>query len=87
LLLTTGNVRPHLSPEHESWMMMSGIIALCALVVVAAVILPVFGPRVAAIAAVIVVAGIVLGCFLICVPRAFARNTLYGHRGGTERDH
>jgi uncharacterized membrane protein YkgB len=80
-------VRLHLSPEHESWMLMSGIIGLCTLVVVAAVIMPLFGPRVAAVTAVVVVAGIVLGCFLICVPRAFARNTLHGHRRGTQRDH
>ena len=68
-------------------MMMSGIVALCALVAVALLILPVFGPRAAAVTAIIVVGAIVLFCYLICVPRAFARNTLYGHRGGTERDH
>ena len=40
------------SAAHETWMFMGGIIALCGLVVVAAVILPVFGPRVAAVAGV-----------------------------------
>jgi len=81
------HARLRLSAEHETWMLMSGIIALCALVVVAAVILPVFGPRVAATSAVVVAGAIVLACFLICIPRAFPRNTLHGRRGGTERDH
>lgn len=74
-------MRLRLGAEHETWMIMSGIIALCALIVVAMWIMPIFGPRVTAITAVIVVAGIVLACFLICVPRAFARDALHGHRG------
>ncbi|HEY6103932.1 MAG TPA: hypothetical protein VI007_11990 [bacterium] len=65
---------------------MSGIIALCALVAVAAVVLPLFGPRVAAFSAVVVVAGIVFACFLICVPSASTRSTRHGLRGGPERD-
>ncbi len=67
--------------------MMSGIVALCALVVVGVLIIPLFGPRVAAMTAVIVVGAIVLFCYVICVPRAFARIALHSNRGGTDRDH
>ena len=55
---------------------MSGIIALCALVVVAVLVLPVFGPRVAAMTAVIGAVAIVLVCDLICIPRALARTAV-----------
>lgn len=55
--------------EHETWMLMSALLALCALVVVAVLVLPLFGPRVAAMTAVSVVLGIVVVCHLICVPR------------------
>ena len=75
------------SAAHETWMFMSGIIALCGLVVVAAVILPVFGPRVAAVAGVAVVTAIVLLCYLVCIPRAFARTILRDFQGGSDRDH
>lgn len=59
--------------EHESWMMMSGFLALCALVVVAVLIPPIFGAQVAGLTAVVAVTGIVLVCYLVCVPRALAR--------------
>ncbi len=57
------------SPDHENWMMMSGLIALCVLLAVAAVVLPLFGPRVASVTAVALVMGIVVICYLLCVPR------------------
>ncbi len=57
------------SPDHENWMMMSGLIALCALVAVAVVVLPLFGPRVASVTAVALITGIVVSCYLLCVPR------------------
>jgi|GEM_PF-6657086 len=75
-----------LRAEHETWMMMSGLIALCALVVVGVLVLPVFGPRVAAVTAVVVVTTIVLICYLICVPRAAMRPAMTNYRGGTHRD-
>jgi len=61
--------------EHESWMMMSGLIALCVLLAVALVVLPLFGARVAVITAVTAVLGILVICYIICVPRAFLRRT------------
>ncbi len=54
-------------PEHETWMMMSGLLALCALLAVGLLVLPAFGPQVAGITAVLVVLAIVLVCYLICV--------------------
>ena len=69
-------------------MWMSGLIALCGLVVVALLVLPVFGPRVAAMTAVIVVVAIAFACYLICIPRAFARTpALRRAQGEPERDH
>lgn len=56
-----------LRPEHESWMMMSGLLALCALLAVGLFVLPAFGPPVAGITAGVVVLAIVLVCYLICV--------------------
>lgn len=56
--------------EHESWMFMSGLLALCTLLVVAVIVLPLFGPRVAATTAVSLVLGIMVVCYFICVPRA-----------------
>lgn len=72
--------------EHETWMMMSGLIALCALIVVGVLILPIFGPRVAAITAVTLVSGIILVCYLICIPRAFVRPMSDHLHGGSHRD-
>jgi len=68
-------------------MWMSGLIALCGLAVVALLVLPAFGSRVAAMTAVIVVVAVVLACYLVCIPRAFARTAPPGVRGGPERDH
>lgn len=70
-----------LGPEHESWMMMSGLIALCVLLAVALIVLPLFGPRVAAITALAAVLGIFTICYIICVPRAFLRRTPAGPAG------
>ncbi len=78
--------RLRLRAEHETWMMMSALIALCALIVVAVLILPIFGPRVATITAVALVSFIVLACYLICVPRALARPAPHHLHGGTRRD-
>ncbi len=64
--------RLRLRAEHETWMMMSALLALCALTVVAVLVLPFLGPRVAAGTAVVLVGGIILVCYLICVPRALA---------------
>jgi hypothetical protein len=68
-------------------MMMSGLIALCALVVVAVLVLPLFGPRIAAVTAVSLVVGIVIVCYLVCAPRALARRPgahQSGHTGLAE---
>jgi membrane protein YdbS with pleckstrin-like domain len=62
-----------LRPEHESWMMMSALLALCALLAAAVVVLPLFGPSIATVTAVGVVLGIVVVCYLTCVPRAVKR--------------
>lgn len=56
-----------LRSEHETWMMMSGLLALCTVLVVGALVLPIFGPRVAAISAVTLVLGIVVICYMVCV--------------------
>ncbi|MDR7539809.1 MAG: hypothetical protein QN152_09830, partial [Armatimonadota bacterium] len=73
--------RLSLGPEHESWMMMSGLIALCVLLAVALVVLPLFGARVAVVTAVTAVLGILVMCYIICVSRVFLRNTPAGHAG------
>jgi len=71
---------------HETWMLMSGLIALCALIVVAVIVLPVFGPRVAAVTAGVLVSAIVLVCYLICVPGALESSASSRLRGGPRRD-
>lgn len=64
-----------LRQEHDSWMMMGGLIALCALVVVGVLVLPFFGPQIAAATAVVLVATIILICYGICVsPKGARRN-------------
>lgn len=78
--------RLRLRAEHETWMMMSGLIALCALIVVGGLVLPIFGPRVAAITAVAVVSIIVVICYFICIPRAVAWLASDHLHGGTRRD-
>ncbi|MDR7451325.1 MAG: hypothetical protein QN141_05280 [Armatimonadota bacterium] len=78
--------RLRLRAEDETWMMMSGLIALCALTAVGVLILPIFGPRVAAVTAVVLVSAIVLVCYLICVPRALAGAASPHRRGGSRRD-
>ncbi len=75
-------VRIGWGPEHEMWMMLSAVLALCVLVVVAALVLPLFGPRVAAISAVGAVGAILVICYLICVPQALS-TTAYGRCGRT----
>lgn len=57
-------------PEHENWMLMSGLIAMCVLVAIAVVILPLFGPRVAGTSALLSVLAIAIVCYFVCVPRA-----------------
>ena len=59
--------------EHENWMLLSGLIALCALLAVGVLVLPLFGPRVAAVTAVAMVLGIFAACYVICIPGAFRR--------------
>lgn len=78
--------RLRLRAEHETWMMMSGLIALCALIVVGVLVLPIFGPRVAAVTAVVLVSAIVLACYLICIPRALARAESTHLYGGSQRN-
>ncbi len=62
--------RIRLGAEHENWMMMSGLLALCALPVIGILVLPLFGARAAALTGLAVVLAIVGICYLICVPRA-----------------
>ena len=62
-----------LGAEHENWMLLSGIVALCGLLAVGVLVLPFFGPRVAAVTAVAVVLGIFAACYVICIPGAFRR--------------
>ena len=62
-----------LRAEHDTWMMMSLMLALCAVLVVAVLVLPRFGLRVAAVTAVATILGIVMICYLACVRRATAR--------------
>ena len=78
--------RLRLRAEHETWMMMSGLVALCSLFIVGVLVLPVFGARVGAVAAVTVVAVIVFVCYFICVPRTIARFAPTIHQGGSRRD-
>jgi hypothetical protein len=54
-------------------MMMSLMLALCAVLVVAVLVLPRFGLRVAAVTAVATILGIVMLCYLVCVTRATGR--------------
>lgn len=65
-----------LRPEHESWMMLSGILALCALVAVAVFVAPLFGSRVATVTAIALVVGIVIACYIICVHRVVTHGGL-----------
>ncbi len=69
------------NPDHENWMMMSGLIALCVLLAVAVVVMPLFGPRVAAVTAVALVTAISVVCYLLCVPRQ-SRALTEPSRGG-----
>ena len=59
--------------EHNTWMMMSLMLALCAVLLVAVLVLPLFGLRVAVVTAVATVLGIVVVCYLVCVTRATGR--------------
>ena len=68
-----------LRPEHEAWMMMSGLVALCALLAVGLLVLPLFGPRVAALTAVGVVLLIFIICYLICIPRVLKADGALHH--------
>jgi hypothetical protein len=63
-----------LRAEHDTWMMMSLMLALCAVLVVAVFVLPRFGLRVATVTAVATILGIVMICYLVCVARTTARN-------------
>ena len=62
-----------LRAEHDTWMMMSLMLALCAVLVVAVLVLPRFGLRVATVTAVATILGIVMICCLVCVTRATGR--------------
>jgi hypothetical protein len=59
--------------EHDTWMMISLMLALCAVLVVAVLVLPLFGLRVAAVTAAATVLGIVVVCYLVCITRAAGR--------------
>lgn len=72
--------------EHETWMMMSALLALCALIIVGVLVLPFFGTRVAAMTAVALVSIIVLVCYLICIPRVLTRSAATHLRGGSPPD-
>ncbi len=71
-----------LRPEHESWMMMSGFLALCALLAVGLFVRPAFGPQVAGITAVLLVLAIVLVCQMICVVSVVDPPRSSQHGGG-----
>jgi hypothetical protein len=58
--------------EHDTWMMTSLMLALCAVLVVAVLVLPQFGLRVAAVTAMATILGIVMICYLACITRATA---------------
>lgn len=58
--------------EHETWMMMSAALSLCTVLLIAVLVLPLFGPRVAALTAAVTVLGIVGLCYLACVTRVAA---------------
>lgn len=62
-----------LRAEHENWMLLSGIVALCALLAVGVLVLPLFGPRIAAVTALAAVLGIFAACYVICIPGALRR--------------
>ena len=62
--------------EHETWMMMSVALSLCTLLLIAVLVLPVFGPRVAALTAASVVLGIVAICYVVCVTRVPKRGAV-----------
>ena len=59
--------------EHGASMMMSAALSLCTLLFIAVLVLPVFGPRVAALTAAAVVLGIVATCYVVCVTRVTKR--------------
>lgn len=50
-------------------MLTSTAVSLCALMLIAALVLPLFGTRVAAVTAAITVLGIIVVCYLVCVTR------------------
>lgn len=60
-----------LRAERESWMAMSLLVSLCALLGVGLLVLPLFGARVAALTAAALILGIFTACYVICIPRAF----------------
>jgi hypothetical protein len=59
--------------EHETWIMMSAALSVCMLLLVAVLVVPVFGPRVAALTAALAVLSIFLLCYLVCVTRGTTR--------------
>lgn len=62
--------------EHETWMTMSAALSLCTLLLVAVLVLPVFGPRVAAVTAASVVLGIFTLCYFVCATRVAMRGAV-----------
>lgn len=74
--------RLRLTAEHETWMAMSGLLALCVLAVVALLVLPLFGPRIAAVTAVTLVVGILTLCYFVCVSRSLPHGRRAGPAGG-----
>ena len=62
--------RLRLTEQHGNWMMMSTLLALCSLLLVGLAVLPLFGPTVAALAAVAMLLGIFTACYLICMTGA-----------------
>jgi hypothetical protein len=59
--------------EHETWMMISVALSLCMLLLVAVLVVPVFGSRGAALTGALAALGIFLLCYLACVTRVTTR--------------
>ena len=62
-----------LRAEHNVWMATSLMLALCAVVLVTVLVLPLLGPRVAAVTAVATALGIVIVCYIVSVTRVVER--------------
>ena len=80
--------RLHHRAEYETWIMMSVALSLCTLLVIALILLPLFGPQIAALTAATAVLAIVIVCYLVCVTRVTNRGDVHDRLpedpGGTD---